>query len=558
MRLLLAKSLENIILVGFMGAGKSVVGKALSARLGYPMVDTDLIIEQRAGMPIPEIFRRYGEAYFRNLEEEVVAEVAAKRGQIIATGGGVLLREANRSRLRASGILVYLKAHPLAIIERLRGAGLLARPLLAGGESQDEQQLLSRITEMLTEREPLYAQADVTLETSDRTIEEVVEEIIDLVTKRRIREVSVSLGARSYRIVIGFGILDQLGPRIISTLGADGVSPNALIVTNPDVDSLWGQSVRQSLHAAGFNVHTAIVPAGEEYKSLAMAGQLYDHCVLAGLDRKSPVIALGGGVIGDLAGFVAATYLRGLPFVQVPTTLLAQVDSSIGGKVAVNHPRAKNLIGAFHQPSLVLADVHTLSTLPRREFCAGMAEVIKHGVIASAEYFDFIEQNTAQIMGQDPAALVQLIAGSCSIKGKVVEMDERESRHRMILNFGHTVGHAVEAATGYGRFLHGEAVAIGMVAAARLGSLYFEGSGVAQDPDLLPRLEHILHAFNLPVRIPALPLDSLLSAMAMDKKAIAGAINWVLPVRAGEVRIIRGVDPALVRRVLLDLGAQEG
>lgn len=543
----------NIVLVGFMGTGKSTVGRRLAERLGRPFVDTDELIVARAGLPIPQIFAARGEEAFRALEAEVVAEVAERPGQVIATGGGVLLRPENVRRLRERGRLVLLTAAPEAILERLGRNGLSERPLLYGAYSPAER--LERIRGLLRAREEAYAQADASVDTTGLTPDQVADLVLEQVNalERRPQEVPVRLGERSYRIHVEAGGLDRLGQLTAAALGrGPGAAPlPVLVVTNPEVNRLYGARAVGSLEAAGFAPHVAEVPAGEEHKNLAEAARLYDRCVEARLDRGSPVIALGGGVIGDLAGFVAATYLRGLPFVQVPTTLLAQVDASVGGKVAVNHERAKNLIGAFHQPRLVVADVTTLATLSPREFSAGMAEVIKHGVIADAEYFRFLEAEREAVARQEEGALIRVVAGSCRIKAAVVEADERESRLRMILNCGHTVGHALEAATGYRRFLHGEVVAIGLVAAGRLAQALGLGWSEAEQR----RLEALLSFFRLPVRIPGLALGDLLAIMALDKKSFDGRINWVLPTTVGHVEIVSGVDAALVAGVLRELGA---
>lgn len=555
---------ENIVLVGFMGSGKSTVGRELARRLGRAFLDTDELVERRAGMPVPEVFARLGEDGFRRLEAEAVAEAAAEGGRVIATGGGALLREENVQRLKATGRLYLLHASPADLLDRLEADGTRRRPLLAGVATRAGR--LERIEALLAARAPAYARADEVVETTGRTVAAVAEEIIERAGAGAAPAVSmrVALDDRSYEIRIGYRILGELGARMNEALGL-GARPGhrtpALVVTNPDIGVLYGRQALTSLEEAGFVPRLVRVPAGEESKCLEQAARLYDECVDAGLDRRSPVVALGGGVIGDLAGFVAATFLRGIPFVQVPTTLLAQVDSSVGGKVAVNHPRAKNLIGAFYQPRLVLADVALLRTLPPREFAAGMAEVIKHGVIADPAYFDFLEREAERIRGQDPAALVRLVQGSCRIKAAVVEEDERESWRRMILNFGHTVGHAVEAATGYGRFLHGEAVAIGMLAAGRLAmaaraAVPGAAGKLAWGEDEQERLSRLITAFGLPASIPAIPLAELLAAMALDKKSLGGDIRWVLPARIGAVEIVGGLPAGLVAETLVSMGAR--
>jgi len=275
-------------------------------------------------------------------------------------------------------------------------------------------------------------------------------------------DVPVKLGPRSYRVAVGAGLLAQVGPEI-SRLG---VGRKLALLTDPAIKALYGEIVARSLAGAGFEVTTVLLPEGERAKTLEVAAQTWDRLLEAGLDRGSAVVALGGGAVGDLAGFVAATYMRGVHFVQLPTTLLAQVDASIGGKTAIDHPRAKNLIGAFHQPRLVLADTGALQTLPEREYRSGLAEVIKHGIVLDAAYFDEVERSAAALAKREPETLERIVAGSCRLKASVIERDEQESELRHVLNYGHTIGHAIEAVTGYARFAHGEAVSLGMVAEA--------------------------------------------------------------------------------------------
>lgn len=355
-------------------------------------------------------------------------------------------------------------------------------------------------------------------------------------------EVRVELGPRSYPIYVASGCLGKLGRIAQEHLTGRRI----LVVTNPVVAGLYGKAVKQSLAEAGFQVGEAQIPDGEEYKTLATVAGLYDAAFTGGLERGDAVLALGGGVVGDVAGFLAATYMRGVPFVQVPTTLLAQVDSSVGGKVGVNHPGGKNLIGAFYQPRFVLIDPDTLATLPPREVRAGIAEVIKYGVISDAGFFSWLEANIDRLLNIEPAALEHAIAASCRIKAAVVSADETEAGLRAILNFGHTVGHALEAVTGYQRFVHGEAVAIGMVAAARLAVRLgcFEPSGADRIAGLVLRA-------GLPAEVPSdIAPEALLEVMERDKKVVANRLTFVLPEAVGRVRIVRGVAAEDVLAVL--------
>ena len=358
------------------------------------------------------------------------------------------------------------------------------------------------------------------------------------------RQVTINLGRRTYRIAIGSGILSQAG----ELLARLPVSKKLLLVTNPTVGELYAASLTESLAQAGFKVHRAEIPDGEQYKSLQSAGQLYNRAFEAGLDRSSPVVALGGGVIGDLAGFVAATYMRGVPFVQIPTTLLAQVDSSVGGKVAVNHPRGKNIIGAFYQPVLVLTDTATLHTLEHREIGSGMAEVIKYGVIKDREFFTWLEQNMSRVRALDPEALSHVVETSCRVKAAVVEEDETEQGTRAILNLGHTLGHAVETLTGYNEYRHGEAVAIGTAVAARLAvHLGLLDKGAEQ------RIGALLNSAGLPLGVPAgLDNHALVEAMSMDKKSYGGEITFVLPGAVGHVVIKKNVPRADIVKAIAE------
>ena len=350
--------------------------------------------------------------------------------------------------------------------------------------------------------------------------------------------VRVELGERSYGIRVEPGCLGALG----KTARSFCPSRSAVVVTDPKIGQLYAQAALSSLRASGLTAALVTIPAGERYKSLATTARLYREFLTARLDRGSLTLALGGGVIGDVAGFAAATYLRGISFFQVPTTLLAQVDSSVGGKVGVNLPAGKNLVGAFHQPRGVLVDPLTLRTLPRREVRAGLAEVIKHGIIYDREYFGFLRENMGPILDLDPDLITRAIHRSCEIKAQVVAQDERESGLREILNFGHTIGHAVEAAAGYGRYRHGEAVAIGMVGEA----LIAERSGTAER-GVVEAIRRTLAAAGLPTTLSGrVSLDAVLASLAVDKKTRRGKVKFVLPTTIGTVVRTDDIEPQLV------------
>lgn len=338
------------------------------------------------------------------------------------------------------------------------------------------------------------------------------------------RTVRVELGERSYDISIERGLLNKVGP-MMKALGLKGM---AAVVTNPTVAALYGDTVVKSLEAAGFKTVVITVPDGEEYKSLEEAGRIFDALIADRFERSSPIVALGGGVIGDMAGFVAATYLRGVPFIQVPTTLLSQVDSSVGGKTAVNHPRGKNLIGAFYQPRAVFIDPDVLKTLDVREVRAGLAEVIKYGVIWDSAFFEFLEKNAGKLL-EPGEEIIEAIEKSCAIKAEVVGKDEREEGLRAVLNFGHTFGHAIEALSGYGTFRHGEAVAIGMVMAAGLSARLGECLECGR------RITALLEKLGMPIAPPPISADSLIEAMRLDKKVSSGRIRFILASGMGKV-----------------------
>lgn len=338
----------------------------------------------------------------------------------------------------------------------------------------------------------------------------------------------VNLGDRSYPIHVGANILDRVG----GFLQQAGLRGKVAVVTNPTVAQLYLDPVHEALSASGFEVAPILLPDGEEHKNLKSLAAIYDGLVTARLERKSSLLALGGGVVGDIAGFAAATYLRGVPYVQVPTTLLAQVDSSVGGKTAINHDSGKNLIGAYYQPRLVLIDVAVLRTLPRRELIAGFAEVVKYGIIEDPALFGFLEQNLERLLGLDRELLIQVIATCCAIKARVVEQDEREDDYRAVLNFGHTIGHALEAATGFQQFLHGEAVGVGMAKACALSMQ----RGFC-DRKSFERAIQLIKKAGLPVDLPQdVSIENLLQGMEVDKKTAAGKIKFVMCEGIGKTR----------------------
>ncbi len=355
----------------------------------------------------------------------------------------------------------------------------------------------------------------------------------------------VELGPRSYSI--------HIGPNLLSSLGAlcseEGMEGYALLISDDNVDKLYGETAARSLREAGIVATRMVVPAGEESKSHEQLIRIYDAALAAGLERSSFMIALGGGVVGDLAGYAAATYLRGVRYVQAPTSLLAMVDSAVGGKTGINLPQGKNLIGAFHQPALVAADTMTLRSLPLREFCAGLAEVVKYGVIADPSLFDVLERKSPEALMEDDALLEDIICRSCEIKADVVRKDEREGGLRAVLNFGHTLGHAIEQVAGYGVYLHGEAIAMGMVFAARL-SEQLQGFPAEDTARLLRLLQHL----RLPVARPEVSWPDVAAALSRDKKRAGGTVGFVLAEQLGTVRYGCPVPADVLERVWNESG----
>lgn len=547
---------ERIFLLGLPGSGKTTVGRALASMLGWRFRDLDAEISEAAGHDIPTLFASEGEEAFRAREHEALARLARESGIVLATGGGVVERAENRELFRASGCCVTLRVSPERAWERLTAEATeagqpnpgVARPLLAGGEP------LARLRTLAARRDAWYRDADLLLD-ADVMPEVLAGRIVAMLVGRGllagvaepiIRHVVSGAGSSvGYDAIVGWGALARLGP----LLAQHGFPPRLHIVADETVASLYEAALLPGLLAAGFRPDVYRVPPGEGSKSREQLFAIYDWLAERRAERSEALLALGGGVVGDLAGLAAATYLRGLPFVQVPTSLLAQVDASIGGKVAIDHPRGKNLIGAFYPPRVVIADPATLLTLPPRQLTEGWAEVVKHGVALAADYFTWIEGHVAALLAREPSALTEAVARSVAIKAAVVEEDEREQGRRALLNYGHTIGHAIEAVTGYGTWLHGEAVAVGMMAAAHLGRI------IGYTPEaLVTRQEVLLTALGLPVRAPNLAIAEVLRAALWDKKASGGHLRWVLPSALGVSALVGDVPEEAVRAALRAVG----
>jgi 3-dehydroquinate synthase len=520
---------NNIFLVGLMGAGKTTIGRMLARRLGMRFADSDHEIEARTGASVPWIFEIEGEASFRRREADMIRELTAGRGLVLATGGGAVLNPDSRRLLAERGTVIYLRASVNSILQRTSHDK--NRPLL---QTADPRRKLEDLT---AQREPLYREvADLVIDTGRPNVQSMVQTILDqlaamdaarqrakarkTMNEKDFGTLNVELGERSYPILIGRGLLEN-GELLTRHIGSGG--GKIAIVTNTTIAPLYLDKVAAPLRAAGREVVTIVLPDGEEHKNWQSLNLVFDALLANKCDRKTTLVALGGGVIGDLTGYAAASYMRGVPFVQIPTTLLSQVDSSVGGKTGINHPLGKNMIGAFYQPRAVLADTATLDTLPARELSAGLAEVIKHGAILDLDFFNWIEANIGNLVARDHIALAHAIARSCEIKADVVKRDEREGGLRAVLNFGHTFGHAIENGLGYGEWLHGEAVGCGMVMAAdlshRLGLL---------DADSALRVRRLVKAAGLPVEAPDLGAQRWIELMEVDKKNEGGEIKFIL------------------------------
>ena len=540
---------RSVVLVGMMGAGKTSVGKRLAAKLGLPFVDADAEIEAGAQLTISEIFERFGEAYFRDGERKVIARLLNGGPLVLATGGGAFMNRATRDNIAACGVSIWLKPNFDVLLARVRKKS--NRPLL---KTADPEQTLRRLLE---ERSPTYALADFTIESLDGSHDSVVDAILRRLaaalckdvgpyaqTRRR---VEVPLGARAYSILIGPGLIDEAGVEIAK------IAPrvNCAIVTDARVAPLYLDRLTASLRRAGLGSTSIICPPGEATKGYAEFARVSDALIEARIERRDIVIALGGGVIGDLAGFCAATLRRGVRFVQIPTTLLAQVNSSVGGKTGINSRHGKNLIGAFHQPSLVLADTASLDTLSERDFRAGYAEVVKYGLIGDRRFFEFLESNWREAFVDGPTR-AEAIAISCAAKARIVAADETEQGERALLNLGHTFGHALESLTHYDseRLVHGEGVAIGMAAAFR----FSRELGLCSGQDAT-RVEAHLKALGLPTRMRDIPgfeasADDILAAMRQDKKVERGRLTFILVRGIGESFVARDLDEAKVSAFL--------
>ena len=500
------------------GSGKTTVGKLLSAALDIPFIDLDTEIKIQAGKDIPTIFSEEGETGFRVREKNTLQSAAQIKGAVIALGGGALLSEENRRFAENTGIVLTLLSDLNNLIHRLESESA-NRPLLGGEPDWKE-----RLDNLLTRRKDHYNSFTHTLETTNLTPDQAAWQALIKLGAFHISGMKESYDVR----VISSG-LDQIG----SMLTSRGLKGPIALVCDDHIQPLYAARVENSLTAVGLQIKTCIIPAGEDHKTLETVASLWAQFLSAGLERGSTVVALGGGVTTDLAGFAAATFLRGVQWVVIPTSLLGMIDASLGGKTGFDLPQGKNLVGAFYPPRLILADPQVLNSLPLDELRSGMAEVVKHGIIADPTLFEYCAQGWGSLRGPDPLApdWSEMVKRAIAVKVAVVNQDPFEKGLRAALNLGHTLGHAVEAASNYS-LRHGEAVAIGTVAIARIA----EAKGLCET-GISQQISTVLSNLGLPIEIPfGLNPATFANAVKVDKKRTGGLVRFVIPVKIGEVK----------------------
>jgi 3-dehydroquinate synthase len=501
------------------------------------------------GMPVGQVLVEYGEERFRQLESEVLHDLADGVRVVISTGGGMVISESNRKFMRENGLTVYLQSGVDTSWKRMQEASAhIARPLIAGENGRQ------RLQALYTARQKWYEEAPIRIDTEKGTQNELARRLISLALAHGYlflpflpREViKYHVGNVPLQIIVEWGGLPHLGDSLGESLRTLEFSERLFVITDSQVGALYTQSMQSLLEKAGFQPHIFTIPAGEASKSFKYFQQIVDWLVEHKAERKEAIIALGGGVVGDLAGFIASCYLRGVPFVQVPTTLLAQVDSAIGGKTGLNHALGINLIGSYYQPRLIYIDPAFILTLPERIYTEGWVEIAKYAMILDDKLFTLLEENLDALSVRDPALLTSVVARSVRMKMDIVQNDELDFGVRNILNYGHTFGHALEATTDYGTWLHGEAIALGMEVAARVAVACGRLSR-----DEAARQTRLLQALDLPIRCSGVDIDAILTTMQRDKKVRAGRMRWVLPTRIGHAEVYSDIDTAVVREAVM-------
>ncbi len=557
-------NLTQISLIGLSYSGKSTLGQIVAERLGWKFVDTDTVYTEKFGKTPAQAIKDDGEAMFRDNESVILAEVLAEDWLVVATGGGIFERSLNRRALGNTSLIVYLDVPVDTLYQRyLNDEGSEIRPLL-----ETEQGVLHSLRELDRDRRPHYQLADLWLSTMTLHDIDHTEAVAQTATRllnywvqeNSIAETSVERLARLeaevapshpaaivrtqdsvYPVWVGVNQIERLPDRLIQ-LNLTG--RKLFIIADESVMEPHGRLLAEKLQAAQISGATYLIPSGESSKSSAMLEEVYAWLATHKAERTSVIIALGGGVVCDIAGYIAATYLRGLPIIMIPTSVLAMNDASIGGKTGIDLPTGKNLVGAFKQPRAVIADINTLSTLPKRSYIEGFAEIIKHGLILDSELLEWLELHRAKLIDEVPetALLRQITARSTYLKSLVVSADPHEQGLRAILNYGHTIGHAIETVTGYQQWMHGEAVSIGMTAAGRIA----RELGI-MELSIFERQTDLLRDFGLPISAPGLNPDAIIEAMSRDKKVIDGKARFVFVSEVGKAIIHTDVPDSLIK-----------
>lgn len=536
------KEFTNISLAGLMGSGKTTIGKYLARQLKKTFVDTDLVIEEREGRSINDIFSENGEAYFRKLEADVINEFLKKEDQVISLGGGAIVSDDNRNTLKDNSILITLVAEPKDLAQRV--ARRKTRPLL--NESKDQ---LKKLEELWGERKDAYHDSHICIDTTGKSINSLSQELMKSLGLKRpkVQELEVNIGRPDFNYKILY--------KDLSRLNIDSLKPGkqVLVVSQEPIAKHYLDMVVEKLSGA-YTVNTMIIDNGEDAKNFFTYQLILQKLLSLNFERKDTLVALGGGVVGDIVGFAASTFYRGINYVQIPTTLLSMIDSSVGGKTAINVPEGKNLIGSFYQPHMVHIDVANLKTLPNKEFKSGLGELVKYTLLGEKwdsdlgdVFYDFVMNNIDNILDREEETLSQIINHCLRIKAGIVSADETEKGLRAHLNLGHTFGHAIEEVTKYSRYSHGEAVAIGLVCACYMSEdlAYFK-------PTHTKKVIDMLKALNLEYSIPAdIKTSDLLKAFKYDKKSENGKPAFILPKSSiGRVETIPDLDLRFAMRAM--------